>query len=102
MSVNESSLLLTYRDVAGIFDVSQATIMRWVSEGRFPSPNYYGSTARFEQAQVKEIKEGGLRSPGTYERTESLRAMIGKRGAATKAQKQRAKRRTRTKKTTRR
>lgn len=73
----------TYREVAAMCRVSLQTVQEWVRRGRIPSPNYYGSSARFTEDHVADIM-CGRRPVGTYTVTPSPRAEIGKLGGSTK------------------
>jgi len=79
--------LLTYDQVARFFHVAKPTIMRWVAQGRIPSPNYYGVSARFSGEAVLKLKEEGISPAGTHSPAFSPRAQIGRMGPKAKAAK---------------
>jgi excisionase family DNA binding protein len=86
-------VMLTYGDVAAVFDVSKATVMRWVKQGRMKPPRYYGANARFEYADIELLKTNGLAGEGTHAPPVSMRARIGQLGPVAKAEAKRPKKR---------
>ena len=83
----DATRMYRYGQAALILGVSESTLMRWVKEGRIPSPHYLGTTARFSAEQVETLKREGLCRAGTFKPVVSLRSMIGKKGAEAKATK---------------
>lgn len=67
----------TYTDVAALCRVSEITVKRWVKAGRILQPTYIGSTARWTDEQMTELRKGPL-APGTYARATSPRAKVAK------------------------
>lgn len=81
----------TYREVAALLQVSTRMVMTWVKVGMLPSPEYWGSTARWSHHAFTMIQREGLKPAHSFKPAESPRSAIGAMGAAVKAAKRRPK-----------
>ena len=78
---------MKYDEVARLFRKTTHTIMRWVREGRLPSPRYFGSSALFPSQEIEQIALVGLPKKNSFIPVRSPNALIGQLGVQAKARK---------------
>lgn len=67
-----------YTQVAAALGVSTRTLVRYVRTGRVPSPQYWGTMARFPADYVAKVLAEGVKAKGTYPVADSERATQNK------------------------
>jgi excisionase family DNA binding protein len=65
MSTDAAPILISAEEVAKLIHVSERTLWRLLSAGKFPQPVRIGRSTRWRSAEVREWIEKGCPSPSS-------------------------------------